>query len=345
MTARLIIARPDDFHVHLRDGAVLRDSVPPLARRFARALVMPNLDPPVTTTAMAASYRERILASVPAQTNFEPLMTLYLTEKTPPSEIERARESGIVHAVKLYPAGATTHSSRGVRDIARVHAVLEQIVRSGLVLAIHGELADPTLDPFDREAKFVDLALAPLVVRYPELKIVLEHISTRAAVHFITACGPNVAATITVHHLLCSRRDLFAGGLSPHLYCRPLLQTEADRSALLAAATSGSPKFFLGSDSAPHPRSAKECPHAAAGIYTGHATLELYAEAFAEVRALPRLEAFASRFGADFYGLARNSQTVTLDETPWTAPAELPLGADSVVPFRGDASIRFRLVA
>ncbi|MGH8161046.1 MAG: dihydroorotase [Gammaproteobacteria bacterium] len=340
---RLTLTRPDDFHLHLRDGAVLADLVPPVARRFARALVMPNLAPPVTTVTAAAAYRERILAAAPADADFTPLMTLYLTETMPVTEIERAAASGFIRAAKLYPAGATTHSSAGVRDFAAIHPLLDAMSEARLVLAIHGELADPALDPYEREPRFVEEVLAPLVERFPDLRIVLEHVSTRTAVDFVTAAEPNIAATITAHHLLCSRRELFSRGLSPHHYCRPVLQTEADRAALTAAATSGNPKFFLGSDSAPHPRAQKETAHAAAGIYTGYAALELYAEAFAAAGALDKLENFASRFGAAFYGLPKNQGQVTLEEAPWTAPEALPFGDDAVVPLRAGAPLRFRL--
>ncbi|MGH8427236.1 MAG: dihydroorotase [Gammaproteobacteria bacterium] len=340
---RLSLARPDDFHLHLRDGAALADLVPAVALRFARALVMPNLDPPVTTVAAAVAYRERILAAVPMGANFEPLMTLYLTEETPAAEIARAAASGFVHAAKLYPAGATTHSDRGVRDVKTIYPLLERMSATGLVLAIHGELADSALDPYEREPRFVETVLTPLVEQFPALKIVLEHVSTRIAVDFVTTAGANVAATITVHHLLCSRREMFAGGLSPHHFCRPVLQTEADREALLAAATGGNPKFFLGSDSAPHPRAKKECAHAAAGVYTGYAALELYAEAFAEVGALNRLEAFASCHGAVFYGLPINAGRITLEEASWEAPAEFPLAGETVVPLCAGESLRFRI--
>lgn len=338
----LTLTRPDDFHLHLRDGAVLADLVPPVAQRFARAIVMPNLAPPVTTVAAAAAYRERILAASPG--GFEPLMTLYLTEETAPGEIDRASESGFVHAVKLYPAGATTHSSAGVRDVARTYGVLERMSERGLVLAIHGEVADPGLDPYEREPRFVEDVLAPLVERFPDLRVVLEHVSTRVAVDFVRAGGPNVAATITAHHLLYSRGILFRGGLSPHHFCRPMLQTEADRTALVEAATGGEPGFFLGSDSAPHPREKKECAHAAAGIYTGYAAIELYAEAFADAGAIERLDDFASRFGADFYGLPRNAGTLTLEEAPWNAADAYPLGDSAVVPLRAGERLRYRLV-
>ncbi|MGA7965526.1 MAG: dihydroorotase, partial [Gammaproteobacteria bacterium] len=307
------------------------------------ALVMPNLAPPVTTVAAAEAYRDRILAASPG--GFEPLMTLYLTEETAPAEIDRAREAGFIHAVKFYPAGATTHSSAGVRDVSGTYPVLERMSERGMVLAIHGEVADPALDPYAREPHFVETVLAPLVERFPDLKIVLEHVSTRIAVDFVRAAGPNVATTITAHHLLYSRRVQFEGGLSPHHFCRPMLQTESDREALIAAATGGEPKFFLGSDSAPHPRTRKECARAAAGIYTGYAALELYAEAFAEAGALDRLEDFASRFGADFYGLPRNTGRITLEEAPWEAPGEYPLGSEAVVPLKAGERLRFRVTA
>ncbi|MGH8225791.1 MAG: dihydroorotase [Gammaproteobacteria bacterium] len=342
---RVTLTRPDDFHVHLRDGTALADLVPPVARRFARALVMPNLASPVTTVTAAAAYRERIFAALPAGVEFEPLMTLYLTESMSATEIERARESGFIHAAKLYPAGATTRSEHGVRDVAAIHPLLERMSETGLVLAIHGELADPALDPYEREPRFVAEVLAPLVERFPQLRIVLEHVSTRAAVDFVAAVGANVAATITAHHLLCSRREMFAGGLSPHHFCRPVLQTEDDREALVAAATGGNPKFFLGSDSAPHPRAAKECAQAAAGVYTGYAALELYAEAFAEAGALDRLDAFASRYGAAFYGLPVNAGKITLEEASWQAPAEFPLGGETVVPLNAGAPLRFRIAS
>lgn len=341
----LTLTQPDDFHLHLRDGAALADLVPPVARRFARAIVMPNLAPPVTTVAMAGAYRERILAAVPEGNNFTPLMTLYLTEAMKPAAIEQAAASGFIHAAKLYPAGATTNSATGVRDVRAIDHLLETMQDSGLVLAIHGEVADPALDPYEREPRFVQTVLAPLVERFPDLRIVLEHVSTRAAVDFVRESGPNVAATITAHHLLCSRRALFAGGLSAHHYCRPILQTEADREALTAAAASGNPKFFLGSDSAPHPRSKKETGHAAAGIYTGYAAIELYAEAFAAAGALDKLENFASRFGAGFYGLEPNTTHITLEETAWQPEAEYPLGKETVVPLAAGKALRFRLAS
>ncbi len=339
----LTLTRPDDFHLHLRDGAALADLLPPVAARFARALVMPNLATPITTVAAAKAYRARILATT--KRDFEPLMTLYLTEDTRPEEIDRAGTAGFIHAVKLYPAGATTHSNAGVHKIAKTYAVLERMSERGMILSLHGETADPTLDPYAREPHFVETVLTPLVTRFPDLKIVLEHISTRVAVDFVHAAGDNMAATITAHHLLCSRRALFEGGLSPHHFCRPPLQTEADREALIAAATSAHPRFFLGSDSAPHPRTHKECAHAAAGIYTGYAALELYAEAFAAADALDRLDDFAGRYGADFYGLPRNTGHVTLEDAAWKPPGEYPLGNDTVVPLKAGERLRFRLVS
>ncbi len=341
---RITLSRPDDFHLHLRDGAALADLVPPVAARFARALVMPNLEPPVLTVKDAEAYRKRILAAVPAGAGFEPLMTLYLSEQTRPEEIALAQESGFIYAVKLYPAGATTLSQHGVRDLTAIYPVLDRMAEVGLVLAIHGELPDPALDPYEREPRFVERILDPLVNRFPHLRIVLEHVSTQVAVDFVSAAGPNVAATITAHHLLCSRRDLFAGGLSPHHFCRPILQTDSDRAALVKAATGSGTRFFLGSDSAPHPRTRKECAHAAAGVYTGYAALELYAEAFAAAGALDRLEDFASHRGASFYGLPPNKATVTLQEQTWLAAGEYPLGNEAVVPLRAGEPLRFRLV-
>lgn len=341
---RLILIRPDDLHLHLRDEPALADLVPALARRFARGLVMPNLAAPVTTVAAAEAYRRRILAAVPEEQDFDPLMTLYLTAATPVEEIDRTRENGHIRALKLYPAGATTHSEHGVRRIEAVYPVLERMITAGLVLAVHGELADPALDPYEREPRFIDTLLAPLVERYPDLRIVFEHVSTREGIEFVQTAGPRIGATITAHHLLCSRRDLFSGGLSPHHFCRPLLQSETTRQALVAAATGESPRFFLGSDSAPHPRRRKECAHAAAGIYTGYGALELYAEVFAAANALDRLEDFASRRGAAFYGLPLNTGTVSLEQTTWTIPDEYPFAGETVVPFRAGESLHFRLV-
>ncbi|MCU0933076.1 MAG: dihydroorotase, partial [Thiobacillaceae bacterium] len=318
---RLTLTRPDDWHLHLRDGAMLAAVLPDTARRFARAIVMPNLKPPVRTVAEAAAYRDRILAALPAGMRFEPLMTLYLTDNTDPAEIARAVASGFVKAVKYYPAGATTHSDSGVTDIHRVQAVLEAMQEAGLPLLLHGEVTDPGVDVFDREAVFIERILLPLVQRLPRLKIVLEHITTRHAAEFVATAPANVAATITAHHLLYNRNAMFQGGMRPHYYCLPVLKREIHRLALLEAATGGNAKFFLGTDSAPHAREAKESACGCAGIYTAHAALELYAEIFDGAGALDRLEAFASHYGPDFYGLPRNTERVTLvrENTPVAA--------------------------
>ena len=337
---RLTLTRPDDWHLHLRDGAMLAAVLPDTARRFGRAIVMPNLKPPVRTVADAAAYRERILAALPADMAFEPLMTLYLTDNTDPAEIARAKASGFVQAVKYYPAGATTNSDSGVTDIRKVDAVLAAMQEAGLPLLLHGEVTDTEVDVFDREAVFIDRILAPLLQRLPRLKIVLEHITTRQAAEFVTAAPANVAATVTAHHLLYNRNAMFQGGIRPHYYCLPVLKRETHRAALIEAATGGNPKFFLGTDSAPHPKGAKECACGCAGIYTAHAALELYAEAFDGAGALDRLEAFASVHGPDFYGLPRNTETVTL------VRETTPLAADhlaGVVPLRAGENLAWRL--
>jgi dihydroorotase len=339
----LILPTPDDWHLHLRDGAALAAVLPHTAARFARAIVMPNLKPPVTTTALAAAYRERILAARPAGSSFEPLMTLYLTDRTPPEEVERARASGFVHAFKLYPAGATTHSDAGVTDIRHCAATLEAMAAHGVPLLVHGEVTHEEVDIFDREARFIDEVLAPLTRRLPSLRVVFEHITTRAAVQFVRASGTNVAATITPQHLLHNRNAIFHGGVRPHYYCLPILKTEDDREALVEAATSGSAKFFLGTDSAPHERATKETACGCAGMYSAHAALELYAEAFEAAGALERLADFASRFGADFYGLPRNAGTVELVREDWTVPAAYGFGAGTVVPMRAGETLRWRL--
>lgn len=337
------ISRPDDFHIHLRDGPALKDLVPPVAKRFSRALIMPNLHPPITKVAQAEAYRSRILATVPEHSCFNPLMTLYLTESMAPEEISRAKQCGFIHAAKLYPAGSTTQSGHGIRNVKAIYPILERMSEVDLVLAVHGEQPDPSLDPYERESRFIEEVLTNLVVLFPKLRIVLEHVSTKAGVQFVESCNSNVAATITAHHLLCSRRDLFFGGLTPHLFCRPLLQTELDRSYLLEAATGDNPKFFLGTDSAPHPIASKEAAKSAAGVYTGFAALELYAEAFQQVNRLDKLEAFASQRGADFYGLARNTSKVTLKRKKWTVPSRYPFGEDYVVPMRAGESLQFQL--
>ena len=340
----LTLARPDDWHLHLRDGAALAAVLRDTARRFARAIVMPNLKPPVTDVAAAAAYRARILAAVPAGLRFEPLMTLYLTDNTPAAEISAARRSGWVHAVKYYPAGATTHSDAGVTDIYHCRKALATMESEGLPLLVHGEVTDPDVDIFDREAVFIERVAEPLLRDFPGLRLVLEHITTKSAVDFVAAASSRVAATITAHHLLLNRNALFVGGLRPHNYCLPVLKREEHRLALLAAATSGSAKFFLGSDSAPHARGAKESSCACAGCYTAHAGIELYAQAFAQADALHRLEGFASHYGADYYGLPRNEERITLLREPWTVPSVQPFSADdSLVPFMADEEIQWRL--
>ncbi|HEX6928179.1 MAG TPA: dihydroorotase [Gammaproteobacteria bacterium] len=338
----LTLARPDDWHLHLRDGAQMAAVLPCTARQFGRALVMPNLRPPVTTTEQALAYRQRILDARPANADFEPLMTLYLTDNTPPSEIGTAKASGAVLAVKLYPAGATTNSDAGVTDIAKTYATLETMAEAGMPLCVHGEVTRDAVDVFDREAVFIDEVLAPLHARLPELKIVFEHVTTARAVEFVRAAGANVAATVTPQHLLHNRNALFKGGIRPHYYCLPVLKTEPDREALIAAATSGNPKFFLGTDSAPHALHAKETGCGCAGCFTAFAALELYAEAFDAANALDRLEAFASHFGADFYGLPRNTGTVTLRREAWTPPSRMPFADAEIVPFRADETIAWR---
>jgi dihydroorotase len=340
---RLTLIRPDDWHLHLRDGpqmaAVLADS----AKRFARAIVMPNLGTPVRTTQEALAYRGRILDAMPPGAHFEPLMTLYLTDDTPPEEIALARRSGHVHGVKLYPAGATTHSDAGVTRISRCFNTLEKMAEQGMPLLVHGEVTDPEVDVFDREPVFIEQVLGPLLARFPGLKVVLEHVTTREAVQFVEVTGANVAATITAHHLLLNRNALFQGGIRPHHYCLPVLKREAHREALVEAAVSGNPKFFLGTDSAPHARGAKEAACGCAGIYSAHAALELYAAAFEEAGALERLEGFASRFGAQFYGLPANPGTITLERRDWTVPAALPFGAEELVPLRAGETIPWKI--
>ena len=339
----ITLTRPDDWHAHFRDGAVLADVVPATVRRFARAVAMPNLSPPVTTTAAALAYRDRILAAVPPGASFEPLMTLYLTDETGAEEIRRAAASGRVLGVKLYPAGATTNSAHGVTDLERCAPALDAMQERGLALMVHGEVTDPDVDVFDREREFVERRLAPLVERFPALKVVLEHVTTADGVGFVRGARDGVAATITAHHLLLNRNALFEGGLRPHHYCLPVLKRERHRAALLDAATSGEPRFFLGTDSAPHPRHAKESACGCAGLYTAHAGIELYAEAFDGAGALPELEAFASRNGPAFYGLAPNRGTIRLRRESWPVPAEMPMGGDVLVPFRGGGRVAWRL--
>ena len=341
----ITLTRPDDWHLHLRDGAAMAAVLPDTARRFARAIVMPNLKPPVTTVALAAAYRERILAALPVGMDFSPLMTLYLTDNMAPSEIDAARASGFVHAVKLYPAGATTNSDAGVTDLKKCAATLARMEKLGLPLLVHGEVTDPAVDVFDREAVFIDRVLVPLLRDFPALKLVLEHITTRDGIDFVTAGGANVAGTLTAHHLLLNRNAIFAGGIRPHHYCLPVLKRETHRRALVAAAISGSPKFFLGTDSAPHAQSTKEAACGCAGCYTANAGIELYAEVFDAENALDKLEAFASFHGADFYGLPRNAGAITLKREARAVPASLDyLPGDRLVPLRAGESIAWRLV-
>lgn len=339
----LTIPRPDDWHVHLRDGEALRAVLPFTAARFARAIVMPNLTPPVTTTEQALAYRRRILQALPAGMKFEPLMTLYLTDHTDPAEVERAKASGHVRGCKLYPAGATTHSQAGVTDVRRIAPVLARMSELGMVLQVHGEVTDPDVDVFDREARFIDAVLAPIAEQVSGLRIVFEHITTRAAVQFVLDARPGVGATITPQHLLLNRNALFTGGLRPHHYCLPVLKTELDRRALLEVVASGDKRFFLGTDSAPHARLAKEAARGCAGIFSAHAGIELYAQAFEAAGALERLAGFASQFGADFYGLPRNEEQVTLVKQPWEVPAHYPFGSEELVPLRAGERIPWRL--
>ena len=345
MQDTLTLTRPDDWHLHLRDGAALSDVLPFTARQFGRAIVMPNLRPPVTTAAAAVSYRERILAALPADgpgAAFEPLMTLYLTDNTPSDEIVRAKAAGIV-ALKLYPAGATTNSDAGVTDIRKTYATLEAMQREGLLLLVHGEVTDGDIDIFDREAVFIDTVMQPLRRDFPELKVVFEHITTQDAADYVAGSGAHTAATITAHHLLYNRNALFTGGLRPHYYCLPVLKKERHRQALVRAATSGSSKFFLGTDSAPHAAVMKEQSVCGAGCFTAPAALELYAEAFETAGALDKLEAFASHHGADFYGLPRNTGSVTLKRQPWTLPETLPFGDALIKPLRAGDTLNWKL--
>ena len=342
MTETFTITRPDDWHLHLRDGAAMAAVLPATAAQFARAIVMPNLKPPVTTAAAAAAYRERIEAALPEGANFTPLMTLYLTDNLPPDEIRRAKEAGVV-AVKLYPAGATTNSDAGVTDIRKTYATLEAMQRRGLLLLVHGEVTDNDIDVFDREAVFIERVMQPLRRDFPELKVVFEHITTQEAAQYVSASDRFTAATITAHHLLYNRNAIFKGGLRPHYYCLPVLKREVHRQALVQAATSGSSKFFLGTDSAPHAAVLKENSVCGAGCYTAPAAMELYAEAFEAADALDKLEAFASFNGADFYGLPRNRGTVTLKREPWTLPETVPFGDAVLKPLRGGETLNWKL--
>jgi len=344
MTRRITLTRPDDWHLHLRDGAAMASVLPYSARQFARAIIMPNLKPPVTTVALAAAYRDRILQALAPGARFEPLMTLYLTDNTTPAEIDRAGASDFVHAVKYYPAGATTNSDSGVTRIDRAYPALEEMQRADLPLLLHGEVTTPGVDIFDRERVFIDTVLAEIVRRFPALRVVLEHVTTRDGVAFVESAGPNVAATITAHHLLYNRNAIFLGGLRPHWYCLPVLKREEHREALVRAATGGSARFFLGTDSAPHPRNEKESACGCAGCFTAHAALELYAEAFETAGALDRLEAFASFHGPDFYRLPRNTERVTLERQAQDVAPAIAFGDEALVPLRAGERLAWRLV-
>ncbi len=341
----ITLKRPDDWHLHLRDGATLASVVPHSARQFGRAIIMPNLTPPVTTTALALAYRERILAAVPDDCDFTPLMTLYLTDSTTAAEIAAAKASGHVQALKLYPAGATTNSAAGVTDVGKIDEALAAMTTAGLPLLVHGEVTDPAIDIFDREAVFIETVLRPMLERHPDLKVVLEHVTTRQGVDFVRSAGPNVAGTLTAHHLLWNRNAIFQGGLNPHAFCLPVLKRESHREALVEAATSGEASFFLGTDSAPHPRDAKESGCGCAGIYTAHAALELYASVFDAADCLENLEAFASVNGPQFYGLAIATETVTLTREPWRIPESYGLGDSRVVPMCSGQDIDWQIVS
>lgn len=342
MQNTLTITRPDDWHLHVRDGDALKNVVPHTAAQFSRAIIMPNLKPPVTTTEAALAYRARILAAVPAGMRFEPLMTLYLTDNMAPEEIVRAKAAGVV-ACKLYPAGATTNSDAGVTDVRKIYPVLQAMQKEGMLLLVHGEVTDPAIDLFDREAVFIEQVLQPLRADFPELKIVMEHITTRDAAQYVAEGGAHLAATITAHHLLYNRNAIFQGGIRPHYYCLPVLKREVHRQALVAAATSGQPQFFLGTDSAPHPAHLKEHAVGCAGCYTAHAAVELYAKAFEAAGALDKLEGFASHFGADFYGLPRNSDQITLVRQSWTPPESVPFGQAELKPMDGGLPLDWAL--
>ena len=342
-TNTLTLTRPDDWHLHVRDGAALHTVVPHTAAQFGRAIIMPNLKPPVTTAEQAVAYRQRILAAVPQGMNFEPLMTLYLTDNLPPQEIKKARDAGVV-AAKLYPAGATTNSDAGVTDIRKTYATLEAMQREGLLLLVHGEVTSPDIDLFDREAVFIDTQLIPLRRDFPELKIVFEHITTRDAAQYVQSADPYTAATITAHHLLYNRNAIFTGGIRPHYYCLPVLKRETHRQALVQAATSGAKQFFLGTDSAPHPAHLKEHASGCAGCYTAHAAMELYAQAFDAAGALDKLEGFASFYGADFYGLPRNQGTITLKRETWKTPESFAFGDGQLKPLAAGEDLQWRMV-
>jgi len=339
----LTIPRPDDWHVHLRDGDALKAVARFTAERFGRAIVMPNLKPAITSTALAGAYRQRILAALPAGSRFEPLLTLYLTNGTTIEEIDRAKNCGFIHGVKLYPAGATTHSDAGVTDIRQVYGVLARMEEVGMRLLVHGESPQSDVDVFDRETHFIDAVLAPLLERFPALPVVFEHITTSRAVEFVRSARGGVAATITPQHLLHNRNAIFSGGIRPHYYCLPILKREQDRQALLGAAISGNPRYFLGTDSAPHERGTKENACGCAGMFTAHAAIELYAEAFEAAGRLDRLEGFASHFGADFYGLPRHADTITLIKESWIGPEKVAFGSGTLIPYRAGEAIGWRL--
>lgn len=340
----LTIIQPDDWHLHLRDGAPMASVIGLTARQFARAIIMPNLRPPVTTTALALAYRGRLVAALPPDSRFEPLMTLYLTDQTTPAEIATAAASGVVRACKLYPAGATTNSQDGVTDLGRLEAVFEAMRGQGLPLLVHGEVTDPEVDIFDRECRFIEARLAPIVERFPGLKVVFEHVTTAEAVDFVRSGPATLAATLTPHHLLYNRNAMLVGGVRPHLYCLPVIKRERHRLALLEAAVSGHARFFLGTDSAPHPVEGKECACGCAGAFSAHAALELYAQAFEQAGALERLEGFASHFGPDFYGLPRNANRVTLRREPWEVPRSYAFGPSRVVPLGAGEVLNWRLI-
>ncbi len=342
MTNEITITRPDDWHLHVRDGAPMKTVVPHSAAQFGRAIIMPNLRPPVTTAAQAVAYRERIQAVLPAGSSFQPLMTLYLTDNLSPDEIARAKDAGVA-ALKLYPAGATTNSDAGVTDIRKTYKTLEAMQKHGLVLLVHGEVTDAAIDLFDREAVFIDRQLIPLRRDFPELKIVMEHVTTKEAAHYVRDADRFLGATITAHHLLYNRNAIFTGGIRPHYYCLPVLKREIHRVALVEAATSGSARFFMGTDSAPHPAHLKEHALGCAGCYTAHAAIELYAEAFDNAGALDKLEGFASFNGADFYGLPRNTGTITLRRESWTVPESFPYGEAQLKPLRGGEAMAWKL--
>ena len=339
----LTLTRPDDWHLHVRDGAHLASVVPFTARQFARAIIMPNLKPPVTTVTQARAYRERIMTAVPPATPFEPLMTLYLTDATRPEEIHAAKTSGFIVGAKLYPAGATTHSDAGVTAIEKIFPALAAMEEAGLVFQVHGEVTDPAVDVFDREAVFIDRILSRVVEKFARLKVVFEHVTTREAVQFVKSAHAGVGATVTPQHLLLNRNAIFQGGIRPHHYCLPVLKRERDRHALVEAATSDDPRFFLGTDSAPHAKHTKEHACGCAGIFSAHAAIELYAEAFEQAGRLDRLEAFASHRGPNFYALPRNQERVTLERSPWTPPASYPFANDELVPFRAGETLAWRL--